>query len=120
MKKILIHASAIALILLAFSFSRVEATSDGQPTQKGESEYCSTSYQGTMEVSYHHKCVDHSWRDCKVGGTWRRRATCYVMCEAGLQSWSAVYDAMRAQWKNGADTNEAIHDSESPAIIKCE
>jgi len=40
MKKILIPVSAIALILSAFSFSHVEATSDGQPTQKGESECC--------------------------------------------------------------------------------
>jgi hypothetical protein len=40
MKKILIPVSAIALILSAFSFSHVEATSNIQPTQKGESECC--------------------------------------------------------------------------------
>jgi hypothetical protein len=40
MKKNLIYASAIALILSVFSFSHVEATSNGQPTQKGASECC--------------------------------------------------------------------------------
>lgn len=40
MKKILIPVSAIALILSAFSFYHVEAKSEGQPTQKGESECC--------------------------------------------------------------------------------
>lgn len=40
MKKIFIHASSFALILIVFAFSRVEATSDGHPTQKAESECC--------------------------------------------------------------------------------